>query len=188
MLRPACVGARRCLARRASRRGILRGMHRPPRRPTHHHAHRLTTGFPALRAGRVRHRLTPTGRRAHRRTVACMRPTGDARPTCVGARQRLARRASRRGNIRAGNHPGGDCARHRGHPVAPPVPVLPGRRVRRRRRENPPTLEGRGAASRAAPRWRGKWDGTYRTTRISAPRSRRIIVFPAAFSGSPRGR
>jgi hypothetical protein len=92
---------------------------------------------------RVRHRLTPTGRRAHRRTVVCMRPTGDARPTCVGARRCLARRASRRGNIRAGNHPGGIAHATVG--------------TRSRRRFRPSRAGGSGVAAwKIRPPWRGE--------------------------------
>jgi hypothetical protein len=45
------VGARRCLARRATGAANTRGMHRPVRRSCWHRDHRPTGGLPALRAG-----------------------------------------------------------------------------------------------------------------------------------------
>jgi hypothetical protein len=55
-----------------------------PHRDTHRHA------LPALRAGRVRHRLTPTGQ-GQRPTVAPICPIGDGFAHVVGARRCLAR-------------------------------------------------------------------------------------------------
>jgi hypothetical protein len=60
---------------------------------------RRPRSLPALRAGRVRHRLTPTGRGLPP-PVAPICPTGDASPHPVGARRCLARprRMARRFN------------------------------------------------------------------------------------------
>jgi hypothetical protein len=110
----------------------IRGMHRPPRRPTHHRAHRPTRGLPALAGRRVRHRLTPTGPGRSRRTMAPKSPIGDAAPHPYrgAALPRPPRRW--RGKICRGNCHRDHSARQRGHPAAPHVPALPDRPVRHR--------------------------------------------------------
>jgi hypothetical protein len=89
---PRHVGARRCLARRAT--GAATTVARidhvaapPGTRPSPH------PGFPALAGRRVRHRLTPTHDAWHR-PMAGIGRTADAASHPVGARRCLARRAT----------------------------------------------------------------------------------------------
>jgi hypothetical protein len=153
---------------------------------------------------RVRHRLTPTHDAWHR-PMAGIGRTADAASHPVGARRCLARRATGAATSVAcidhladrpttmpiasprGSRPSGpagqappDPYNMGDHPPPPGLPIPPPACC-------PNCVGARRCLARRASR-RGKRDGTYRTTRISAPRSRRIIVFPAAFSGSPRGR
>jgi len=91
--RPIGVGARGCLARRVSGAADSRSVHRPRPRPHRYRDHRPTTAFLALTGGRVGHPLIPTnggGGAVLWRTGA---PLGMRRPTIVGARCRLVRRA-----------------------------------------------------------------------------------------------
>jgi hypothetical protein len=83
-------GARRCLARCTNGAANTRGMHRPRRPSTRHHAHRTPRGLPALTGRRVRHRLTPTGLGVLP-NLGPQAPYRENPPHLVGARRCLAR-------------------------------------------------------------------------------------------------
>jgi hypothetical protein len=140
------VGARRCLARRATGAANTRGMHRPVRRSCWHRHHRPTGGLPALPGRWVRHRLTPTRRGSVAAHPCRHRLHRGCTDRLVGARRCLARRASRRGILRGMHRPVRRSCWHRHHRPTGGLPALPGRWVRHRL-----TPTTRGAPSRRTP-------------------------------------